>query len=862
MQNLLHGGFEGPIMPVNPSERAISGVLAYPRISHLPVTPDLAIVCGSHDTVDETIRQLGQRGTRAAILMADRLSATHTGCVSRYEPVLKQARSFKLRVLGPDCIGVMVPGIGLNASIAHAPALPGGVAFVSQSSTIGSAVLDWARQHDIGFSYFISLGSSPDIDFADVIDYLGNDAMTRAILLYVEEVRNGRAFMSACRGASRNKPILLIKSGRTPEGRFTTFGEVRSGGHEDVYDAAFRRAGMLRVNGFGELFTAVEALGRAKPLKAERLAVLANGRGIAALTVDALLLSGGSLAALTEDTQNTLLNIIPEASPIRNAVVFDGDTPPACYGQAARLLLADPNVDALMVVHAPASSVNSSDAANAVIAAVKEKRGAALTTWMGGERVEEARRLFAEAGIPTYDTPTQAVAAFMHMVRYRRNQELLMQTPASKPVDFAPQTDSARVVVEELVSRGETLVIGREAKTILSAYGIETAETRIAKSPEDAATVASQLGFPVALKVRSPDIQHKGEIGGVDLFLDSPDSVRNAAVNILETVHQRRPTASVQGFTIERMVLRPGAHEVMIAVAEDPLFGPVITFGHGGPASNIIGDRAVALPPLNMSLARDLIFQTRISKLLKGYGDFPPADLEALCLILVQVSQMIVDLPELAALELNPVFVDHRGVFCVDAWIKLAPPTTSSTHRLCICPYPQYLEEDFTLKNGRKVLLRPIIPEDEPVHYEFLSKVSAEDIRLRFFHQIRSLPHTEMARLTQIDYDREMAFIATAPKEDGTGRETLGVVRIMTDPGQDNAEYAILIRSDLKGQGLGYKLMTKIIEYCRSRGTRRITGLILSDNKSMLNMVRRLGFSSRRVPEDDVMEVTLNLLED
>jgi len=512
-----------------------------------------------------------------------------------------------------------------------------------------------------------------------------------------------------------------------------------------------------------------------------------------------------------------------------------------------------------MVVHAPTALASSTQAAEAVIQVATETRGTVLTSWMGGEQVAPARRLFAEAGIPTYDTPTQAVDAFMHLVRFRRNREMLMQMPPSKPAEFTPATDAARLLVEDMLATGRSLIDGQEARAILAAYGIPTAKARVAESPDAAAVIADEIGFPVAIKILSPDIDHKAEVGGVDLFLDTPDAVRTAAENMLSAIALTKPKAVVEGFTVERMVLRPGAQEVSLGIFQDPVFGPVVTFGEGGPGAEISGDRAVALPPLNMNLASELISRTRISHLLHGYGNRPPADIGTLCLTLVRVSQMIVDLPELVDLEINPMFVDQTGVLAVEARLRIAPVPETSGRDLAIRPYPKDLEEEFALTSGRKVLLRPIRPEDEPAHYEFLSKVTSEDIRFRFFGLVRNLPHTEMARLTQIDYDREMAFIATAPRTDGVELETLGVVRTVTDLSNDTAEYAILVRSDLKGQRLGWKLLDKMIHYCRSRGTNRIVGQVLRDNRRMLELVRGLGFKSQKLPDEDVMEVTLEL---
>jgi acetyltransferase len=865
MHNLLQGGFEGPILPVG-SERAIAGVLAYPRVEDLPIIPDLAVVCTPPMDSLGAIRALGDRGTRAAILLSHDAGKKADGRLPGLGTVAtalrEEARRTGVRLLGPDCLGVIVPGIGLNASAAHTPALPGGVAFVSQSSTVCTAVLDWACAHDIGFSHFVSLGETADICFGDIIDYLGNDAMTRAILLYVESIQNGRTFMSAGRGASRNKPILVIKSGRTPEGQLAAFGDVAADGADAVYDAAIRRAGMLRVHGFNELFAAVETLARAKPLRGERLAILSNGRGMGVMAVDSLVLNGGRLARLSDATVATLDKLLPPGRARLNPVNFDENSPPERYGAVVQALLGDSQVDAVMVLHAPSAAVSSTKTAEAVIQAHRQKKGSLLTSWMGGPRVAEARHLFASARIPTFETPNQAVDAFLHMIRYRRNQEMLIETPTSAPEEFTPATDSARVMVDHYLTSGRNFLSGREAMSLLAAYGITSARAQLARTADDAVAAARDMGFPVAMRraarAAAKSVDAGGGGGSVDLCLENAEHVRQAAKKMLAPFERNR-RATVQTLIVERMARFPGTHEVMIGVSEDPIFGSVITFGHGGVAADVIGDRAVALPPLNMSLARELISRTRVYRLLQGFGDFPPANIDALCLTLIKVSQMVVELPEIAALEINPLLIDENGVSALDAQILIAPATDASERRLAIRPYPKELEEEFRLPNGRTVVLRPIRPEDEPAHHDFIAQCTPDDLRLRFFHLVRRLPHSEMARLTQIDYDREMAFVAVAQKQEGGGTETLGVVRTFTDLHNDKAEYAILVRSDLKGQGLGWKLMDKIIRYSKSRGTRRMVGLVLADNHKMLDLVHRLGFTSRRVPDDDVMEVELDL---
>ncbi len=867
MHNLLQGGFEGPIMPVSAEQRAIAGVLAYPSINALPIIPDLAVICAPPNVVPEAVHQLGTFGTRAAIVMAT--SVTRVGMNAAWHEAAAAARPFGLRVLGPECMGVIVPHIGLNASFARTPAMTGGVAFVSQSSAMSMAVLDWARHRDIGFSHFVSLGQAADIDFDDVLDFLGTDAMTRAILLYLESVRNGRTFMSAGRGASRNKPILVIKAGRVKEGQ--RLAAMRSGattGADDVYDAAIRRAGMLRVFSFGELFAAVETLARAKPLRGNRLAVLANGFGIAIMAADTLIGKDGSLAILADETVAKLNAVLPDGSSRNNPVSLATDAPPELYANAAKVLLQAPEVNALMVLHVPTAMASSTEAAEAVIRVCKEIKGNVLTSWMGGESVAAARRRFGEAAIPTYDTPTQAIDAFMHMVRFRQNQEILMETPPSMPHEFTPTAAKARRAIADALANGRAKLNAQEVEALLDAYAIPTMKAHFAATPQAAVEVACTLGFPVSLELfpgsSGKNTEENNEDDAGDALFDKPDLVRSKAESLLVKVQNWTSGTNVPGLLVRRVPLHRDTRDVRIEVAIDPIFGPMIAFGESGVGAHLLEDRAVALPPLNLNLAREVILRTRIARTLAAGDSAPAADIEALCLTLVKISQLIVDIPEIVALDIRRLLVNPNGVLATEVRVQVAPESTIPERRLAIRPYPKELEEEFLLASGRKVLLRPIRPEDEPQHYEFLSKITLEDIRYRFFGLVRRLPHSEMARLTQIDYDREMAFVATAPTPDGTngegsGHETLGVVRTITDPNNDQAEYAILVRSDLKGQRLGWKLLDKMVRYCRSRGTKEIVGQILRDNSKMLDLVLGMGFTSRGQIDEDVVEVSLKL---
>jgi acetyltransferase len=858
MHNLLQGGFEGPIMPVSAEQQAISGVLAYPGIEALPMIPDLAVICAPPGVVPKAVRDLGNFGTRAAILMAT--GVTRNGMSPAWHEAAAEARPFGMRILGPECMGVIVPHIGLNASFAHVPAMTGGVAFVSQSSAMSMAVLDWAQQRDIGFSHFVSLGQAADIDFGDVLDFLGSDAMTRAILLYVENVRNGRNFMSAGRGASRNKPVLVIKAGRVKEGQ--RLAAMRSGaatGADEVYDAAIRRAGMLRVFSFGELFAAVETLARAKPLRGNRLAVLANGYGVAIMAADTLVGKDGSLAVLEDETLAKLNTVLPDGCSRSNPVSLATDAPPDLYANAAKVLLQAPEVNAVMVLHVPTAMASSTEAAEAIIRVCKETKGNVLTCWLGGKTVAAARRLFGEAAIPSYDTPTQAIDAFMHMVRFRRNQEILMETPPSMPHEFTPSSASARHIVASALADDRAALDPPEVEALLDAYGIPTLEAHFAETPQAAVDVACAIGFPVSLKLLSGGVEENEDFAASDELFNKPDTVKAAADLLLSKARQQSRGSNVQGLLVRRVPLHRSTREVRIQVGIDPIFGPVIAFGESGLGSPSLDDRAAALPPLNLNLARELVLRTRAARALSAGEHTPAADVEALCLTLVKVSQMIVDIPEIVALDINRLLADEHGVLASEVRVQIAAEAAAEERRLAIRPYPKELEEEFVLTSGQKVLLRPIRPEDEPQHYEFLSKITLEDIRYRFFGLVRRLPHSEMARLTQIDYDREMAFIATPLTDSGQSRETLGVVRTITDPNNDQAEYAILVRSDLKGQRLGWKLLDKMVHYCRSRGTKEIVGQILRDNNKMLDLVLGMGFKSRPQPDEDIVEVTLKL---
>jgi acetyltransferase len=770
--------------------------------------------------------------------------------------MLDAARPNLLRILGHNCVGLIVPGIKLNASFAHAPALPGRLAFISQSGALCTAVLDWARTRGVGFSHFISLGNGADVDFGDAIDYLASEPDNQAIMLYIESITGARKFMSAARAAARNKPVIVVKAGRVAEGARAAMSHTGAmAGSDDAYDAALRRAGMLRVFTMDELFDAVETLAYSRSLGGERLVILTNGGGPGVLATDELVVRGGRLAQLGDDTLARLDGVLPATWSRGNPVDIIGDATPERFLAAIDVLKGSQETDAVLFTTSPTALIDSSDLARAVVQPLKNLGRPIFASLLGGDSMGAARRVFEAAGIPTYDTPEKAVRAFLHLVEYRRNQAALMETPPSLALDTPPDSDAARAVILAALRDGRTLLSEPEAKAVLGAYGIPTVDTRIAKTPAEAAAVAARIGFPVALKVLSPDVTHKSDIGGVVLDLESPAAVTAAAEAIRTRLETLKPGARLDGFTVQKMARRVGAHEVIVGAALDPTFGPIILFGQGGTAVEVVKDRAVALPPLNGALARDLVARTRVSRLLAGYRGRPPARLDAVYSVLVRLSQLVADLPEVVEIDINPLLVDETGVIALDARMGVAKATSVGAQRLSIRPYPQELEEVCEV-GGRSVLLRPIRPEDEPQHRDFLASLQPEDVRYRFFSYRREFNAETMARWTQIDYDREMAFIGVSR----TGKsETLGVVRAIADPDNVRAEFAIIVRSDQKGRGLGYALMTKMIRYLQGRGTRELFGQVLAHNERMLALARRLGFAVGHARGSDIYDVTLAL---
>ncbi len=859
LENLLDGGFDGPVMPVNPNAAEILGRVAYRSIADLPSAPDLAVIATPAATVPALIDELGRRGTKAAVVISAGFSELGTAeAASLQQAMLDAAKPHLLRIIGPNCVGVLAPGALMNASFAPLTPRAGGIAFVTQSGALLTAVLDWANSRGIGFSHLLSLGGMADVDFGDALDYLANDDSTRAILLYIEAVTHARKFMSAARAAARSKPVIVCKAGRHAEGAKAA--RSHSGalaGSDAVYDAAIRRAGMLRVFALEELFGAVEMLALGRRPFGDRLAIVTNGGGMGILATDRLIDEHARLATLGDASLEQLNALLPPAWSHGNPVDLIGDADAARYRAALDIVIADPNVDATLVLNCPVAVASSVDCAQAVVDAhAHHRRKPLLASWVGGDHQRDAAALLTAHGVPNYATPEDAVRAFMYLVNYQRNQAALLETPASVPVAASPDRATVHALVAEALQRGGGWLDAAAARALIAAYGIPIVSSIRCATPSDAATAASRLGVPVALKIHSPDITHKTEVGGVILDLADADAVHSAAVAMLKRVRGAREDLRELAFTVEPMLTTRGGFELIVGAYEDAQFGPVVVFGHGGTAVEVRGDTVLGLPPLNAALAHAMITRTRVFKLLSGYRGLAPVDLNATALTLLRVSQLMIDVPEVVELDINPLFVDAHGATALDVRVRVARAERPGAARLAISPYPSELEESVTLDDGQVLLLRPIRPEDEPALRAAFEKLTPEEIRMRFFVAMKSLPHPLAARFTQIDYDREMA-LAVMPH--GQAGDIWGVVRIHADPDLARAEFAILVRHEFAQRGLGTLLMRRIIAYAKTRGIGELFGLVLRENRQMLKLARELGFTERVDRDPTYVDVTLVL---
>lgn len=858
LKNLIQGGFAGALYPVNPHHKQIENLPCFASIAKLPETPDLVVIAVPPRNVLDVVEDAGKRGAAAAIIATAGLGY---GADSLSNQVRLAARRYGLRIVGPNCIGVLSPRARMNASFAAHDAKPGDLALISQSGAVAVGLVEWAAQRQVGFSAIVSLGDKIDVDFSDCLDFFSADAGTRAILLYIESIDNAKKFMSAARAAARVKPVVVIKAGRHAQGAKAAATHTGAlAGSDAVYEAAFRRAGLLRVLDLDQLFSAAETLGRQKPFPGKRLALLTNGGGVGVLATDRLIDMGGTLSTISPETIEKLNAFLPPTWSQSNPVDIIGDADPARWAKTLEVLLGDSENDAVLILNVPTAVAGSADVARTVTEVIKRHRAKGFqqkpvfAAWIGEDA--DSARVFEEARVPHFATEADAVRGFLQLVRYREAQTELMETPDNLPRDFSPDLEAARAIVAQVLVQNRRWLNPLEVDALLRAYDIPTAPVTLAKTSEEAIVAAKSIlteGGTVAVKILSPDIVHKSDIGGVQLDLTTEGAVKKAADDIFERAARLRPDASVTGVTVQPMVRRAKARELIAGLADDPSFGPVVVFGRGGTAVEVINDRALALPPLDLKLADDLIASTRVSRRLKAYRDVPAADEKAIALTLVKLAQLAADVPEIRELDINPLLADHAGVIAVDARVLVAPEVRkgSGHPRFAVRPYPKEWERSIALRNGRKAFVRPVRPEDEEEFKRFFEKITPEDLRLRFFAPVRDFSHTFLARLTQLDYARAIAFVAF---DEETGA-MMGAVRVHADANHETGEYGILLRSDLKGLGLGWTLMRLMIEWAKVEGLREVEGQVLRENTTMLDMCRNLGFSIKIDPDDPELRI-------
>jgi acetyltransferase len=852
-QNLLSGGFAGPVFFVNPKYHRVADHACFATVAALPAAPDLAVLATPPQTIPALIAELGAMGTRAAVV----ITAGITGDLK--QRMLDAAQVHTLRIQGPNCIGLMLPRLGLNASFSFA-APAGDIAFLSQSGALITGIVDWARGRNIGFSHVVSLGDMADADFGDLLDYLAADPQARAILLYMEAVTHAAKFMSAARRAARSKPVIVVKAGRSASGAKAARSHTGAlAGSDSAYEAAFRRAGVLRVKELDDLFSAAEILSRQPRLAGERLAILTNGGGAGVLAADCLHDLGGSLAQLSAASLSELSGVLPPTWSHGNPVDIIGDADAERYRRALEVLLGAEDVDAILVMNCPTALTSSTRIAEAIIGVIAQQRdeGGAhkpvFATWLGDAASGEARQQFAAHQIASFATPSEAIDGFMQLVGHARGQQALMRTPPSRPIEVAFDAARAEALLAAALAAKRSLLSEAEAKALLAAYGIPVVPTEIGHSPAEVGRLARDLGADaIVIKILSDDISHKSDVGGVRLGVRVEDAER-AAQDMLEAIAGKLPSARLAGFTVQPMIRRAYAHELILGMSVDQTFGPLMLFGAGGTAVEVLRDTAHGLPPLDHNLARDMMRQTRVWRLLQGYRDRPAANLDAIADALVRLSYLIARHPEICELDINPLLADPDGVIALDARVGIAD---APRQPLAIRPYPSEWAIDVAVPTLGDVSIRPIRPDDEPLYAQFFAGVTAADRRLRFFGAGPRLTHSLLATLTQIDYAREMAFVAIGKEKN----DLLGVVRMIADPDYSRGEYAILVRSDLKGRGLGWRLMQHLIDYGKHEGLEELHGFVLAENTGMLQMCQQLGFAVASDPTDaNVRRVILNL---
>jgi acetyltransferase len=859
IENLQKDGFPGVIYPINPKHGEILGIPAFPSITAAPAGIDLAIVAVPIKGVPEVMRECGQAKVSGVIIISAGGKEVGEEGEKIEADIHAAAQAGGIRYLGPNCMGILCPHAHLNASFAAHSVRPGSVALLSQSGAICSAILDMAEDQNIGFSHFVSIGSMADLDFAEMIDYLGNDDQVRSILIYMESLTHHRQFISAARSVSRVKPIIVVKSGRSEAAaRAATSHTGALAGKDEAYNAAFRRAGIIRVDTIAQLFNCAEALGKMNRPLGGKLAIITNAGGPGVMAVDAFSKWELEPAVLSLKTVGKLDQVLPPYWSRNNPVDILGDAPPERYLAAVRGVLAAPEVSGGLVLLSPQAMTDPTGVAQTLAPEIKIQAKPLFAVWMGAKDVAPGIRVLHEAGIPTFETPEEAVDTFMEMYSYTRNLELLQETPPQLPTDLKVNAKQVRSFIDECFKRQTLLLTEVEAKAILSAYGIPVNPTVTASSAAAAAAAAKKLGFPVVAKIHSPEISHKSDVDGVRAFLKSEEEVAAAFEDIVNRARVARPEARIFGVTIQTQVEKSPL-ELILGARKDPQFGPLLLFGLGGVLTEVLHESSVDLPPLNLLLARRLMERTRFYKVLQGYRNIPPANLELLEEVLVRLSQLVADFPEIVELDINPLLISNGRPVSVDARILLEPSPVPAPRHLIIAPYPNQYESDWLLEDGTPLLLRPMKPEDESLVSEFLSNCSEDTVYFRYFKLIKKWTHEMLIRFTQNDYDRELGLMAIGLPP---GPEVMmGVSRMVMAADRSTAEFAVIVADAWQGKGLGEKLIERVIEISRDNGIKMLWGEVLAANLPMLGLVKKLGFTIKAF-DDGVRRVEMPLVVD
>ncbi len=855
LRNVIDGGFRGKLFLVNPRHTTVFGQKAYESVENIPQRLDLVVICTKAETVPAIVEACGRAGARNAIVISGGFAEMGPRGANLLRSTLDSARRHGLRLLGPNCLGLMRPGSGINVTFAHGSANPGTIGLISQSGALCTAILDWALPNNVGFSNVVSLGSESDVDFGEVLEYMVADPRTENIFLYIEGIKNARRFMSALRAAARCKPVLLIKVGRHQAGKNAALSHTGAMvGADDVFDAALRRAGVVRLGNVGQMYAAAQALFSHFHPRGNRLMIVTNGGGPGVMAADHADDIGIPLAQMSKETIEKLNAVLPSTWSKANPADLLGDADPARYATAITACLEDNNVDGVLAILTPQAMTDPTQAAREIIEIANKFDKPLVTCWMGEEQVREARRLFRGAGIPTFRTPEPAVELFSHISNYYRNQQLLMQAPASISNQVAPRLESAKLVIETALSEGRKQLNEMESKALLAAFRIPIAQTVVARSPSEAMVLSEEIGLPVVMKVDSPQIAHKSEAGGVRLNLQTLAQVRDAYNEIIVEVKKHCPEAIIHGIAIEPMIQKANGRELVVGMARDQIFGPTIIFGPGGTHVEATGtERAVALPPLNRFLVADMLASTHTAARLGEFRNMPPVNMEAVEAVLLRVSEMVCELPWISEMDINPLIVDENGAVAVDCRISIEnlSLTAGRYDHMAIHPYPSHLVTKFQTKDGQTVTIRPVSPEDADMEQEFVKNLSSESKYFRFMNTLRELSHTQLIRLTQIDYDREMAFVACIDHARVNGLEVqVGVARYAMNPDGESCEFAIVVADDWQGKGLARRLMGVLIETARARGAKYMNGDFLSENRRMIQFVGSLGFVLSPHPED------------